>query len=150
MEHRALPVPDGLEGSRVDAGLAKLLGFSRTQAADIAAAGGAVLDGSTVDKSDRLRAGAWLEVSWEPPRTLEIGPVAVPDLGIVHDDDDLVVVDKPAGVAAHPSLGWDGPTVVGALAAAGFRISTSGAPERQGVAAQRAVLPAHWSELQRS
>jgi len=54
-------------------------------------------------------------------------------LGIVHDDDDLVVVDKPAGVAAHPSLGWDGPTVVGALAAAGFRISTSGAPERQGV-----------------
>jgi 23S rRNA pseudouridine1911/1915/1917 synthase len=57
----------------------------------------------------------------------------VPDLGIVHDDDDLVVVDKPAGVAAHPSLGWTGPTVVGALAAAGFRISTSGAPERQGV-----------------
>ena len=56
----------------------------------------------------------------------------MPDLGIVHDDDDLVVVDKPAGVAAHPSLGWDGPTVVGALAAAGFRISTSGAPERAG------------------
>ena len=133
MEHRSFPVPDGLDGVRVDQGLAKLLGFSRTQAADIAAAGGAVLDGATVDKSDRLRAGAWLEVSWEPVRTLEIEPVAVPDLGIVHDDEDLVVVDKPAGVAAHPSLGWDGPTVVGALAAAGFRISTSGAPERQGV-----------------
>ncbi|MCM3658394.1 RluA family pseudouridine synthase [Agromyces mediolanus] len=133
MEHRSLPVPDGLEGARVDQGLAKLLGFSRTQAADVASAGGVLVDGSVAGKSDRLRAGAWLEVSWEPPRTLEVEPIAVPDLGIVHDDDDLVVVDKPAGVAAHPSLGWNGPTVVGALAAAGFRISTSGAPERQGV-----------------
>ena len=70
MEHRSLPVPDGLDGTRVDAGLAKLLGFSRTLAAEIASAGGVVLDGSSVDKSDRLRAGSWLEVSWEPPRTL--------------------------------------------------------------------------------
>ncbi|RXZ71278.1 RluA family pseudouridine synthase [Agromyces albus] len=133
MEHRSFPVPDGLDGVRVDAGLAKLLGFSRTLAAEIAGSGGVMLDGTSVDKSDRLRAGAWLEVSWEPPRALAIEPIAVADLGIVHDDDDLVVVDKPAGVAAHPSLGWNGPTVVGALAAAGFRISTSGAPERQGV-----------------
>jgi len=57
----------------------------------------------------------------------------VPDLRIVHDDDDLVVVDKPFGVAAHPSVGWEGPTVVGALAAAGYRISTSGVAERQGI-----------------
>jgi 23S rRNA pseudouridine1911/1915/1917 synthase len=133
MEHRALPVPDGLEGARVDAGLAKLLGFSRTLAADVAAAGGVLLDGRTADKSDRLRAGAWLEVSWEPARPIAVEAIPVPDLGIVHDDDDLVVVNKPAGVAAHPSIGWEGPTVVGALAAAGFRISTSGAPERQGV-----------------
>lgn len=133
MEHRSFPVPDGLDGARVDAGLAKLLGFSRTLAAEIAGSGGVLLDGTSVDKSDRLRGGAWLEVSWEPPRTLAIEPIAVDDLGIIHDDDDLVVVDKPAGVAAHPSLGWNGPTVVGALAAAGFRISTSGAPERQGV-----------------
>ncbi|WP_394552136.1 RluA family pseudouridine synthase [Agromyces sp. MMS24-JH15] len=133
MEHRSYPVPDGLDGVRVDAGLAKLLGFSRTQAADIAEAGGVVLDGASVGKSDKLRGGSWLEVSWEPPRTLEVEPIAVPDLGIIHDDEDIVVVDKPAGVAAHPSLGWEGPTVVGALAAAGYRISTSGAPERQGV-----------------
>ncbi|HEU4467337.1 MAG TPA: S4 domain-containing protein, partial [Agromyces sp.] len=133
MEHRALPVPDGLEGSRVDAGLSKLLGFSRTQAAEIASAGGVLLDGALVDKADRLRAGAWLEVSWAPPRTLEVEPIPVPDLGIVHDDDEIVVVDKPAGVAAHPSLGWEGPTVLGALAAAGFRVATTGAAERQGV-----------------
>lgn len=133
MESRSLPVPDGLEGARVDAALAKMLGFSRTFAAEIADAGGVEVDGRTVGRSDRLRSGGWLSVSWEPKRGPEIVPVAVPELGIVYDDDDLVVVDKPAGVAAHPSLGWEGPTVLGALAAAGFRIATSGAAERQGI-----------------
>ncbi|WP_210481660.1 RluA family pseudouridine synthase [Naasia sp. SYSU D00948] len=132
-ESRSLPVPDGLDGERVDAALAKLLGFSRTAAADIARAGGVRLDGRTLDKSDRLQAGGWLEVEWEDRRPVEIEPIPVPELGIVHDDDELVVVDKPIGVAAHPSPGWQGPTVVGALAAAGYRISTSGAAERAGV-----------------
>lgn len=133
MESRSLPVPDGLDGTRVDAALSKMLGFSRTFAADVAEAGGVSLDGVAVGKSDRLRAGGWLEVTWQPKEGPRIVPIAVPELGIVHDDDDIVVVDKPTGVAAHPSLGWEGPTVVGALAAAGFRIATSGAPERQGV-----------------
>ncbi|MFG6501798.1 RluA family pseudouridine synthase [Microbacterium sp. P05] len=133
MESRSLPVPDGLEGTRVDAALAKMLGFSRTFAAEVADAGGVELDGRTVGRSDRLRAGSWLSVSWTPRREPEIVPMAVPDLSIVHDDDDLVVVDKPAGVAAHPSVGWEGPTVLGALAAAGFRIATTGAAERQGI-----------------
>ncbi|WP_314648025.1 RluA family pseudouridine synthase [uncultured Microbacterium sp.] len=133
MESRSLPVPDGLDGARVDAALAKMLGFSRTFAADVAAAGGVRLDGVVLDKSDRLRGGGWLEVEWQPKEGPRIIPLAVPELGIVHDDDDIVVVDKPTGVAAHPSLGWEGPTVVGALAAGGFRIATSGAPERQGV-----------------
>ncbi len=133
MESRTLPVPDGLDGTRVDAGLAKMLGFSRSFAAEVAEAGGVSVDGVMLGKSDRLRAGGWLEVSWQPKEEPRIVPIAVPELGIVHDDDDMVVVDKPTGVAAHPSLGWEGPTVVGALAAAGFRVATSGAPERQGV-----------------
>ncbi|APF33668.1 RNA pseudouridine synthase [Microbacterium arborescens] len=133
MPQRALPVPDGLDGVRVDAALAKLLGFSRTFAAEVATAGGVTLDGRTLAKSDKLVAGAWLDVFWEERAEAQIVPVAVPDLGIVYDDDDIVVVDKPAGVAAHPSLGWDGPTVLGALAAAGYRIATTGAAERQGV-----------------
>lgn len=133
MESRSLPVPDGLDGVRVDAALAKMLGFSRTFAAEIADSDGVELDGRSVGRSDRLRAGGWLTVSWEPKREPEIVPVDVPDLGIVHDDDDIVVVDKPSGVAAHPSLGWDGPTVLGALAAGGYRIATTGAAERQGV-----------------
>jgi 23S rRNA pseudouridine1911/1915/1917 synthase len=133
VETRSLPVPDGLAGDRVDAGLAKLLGFSRSFAAEVAEGGGVSVDGAVVGKSDRLPAGAWLEVTWEPKEAPRIEPVHVPDLGIVYDDDDLVVVDKPVGVAAHPSVGWTGPTVLGALAGAGFRVSTSGASERAGI-----------------
>lgn len=133
--HRTLPVPDGLAGERVDAGLARLLGLSRTRAAEVVEAGAVLLDGRAVGKSDRLVAGGWLEV--ELPDAAPAGPPAppqpVPGMTIVHDDDDVVVVDKPVGVAAHPSPGWTGPTVVGALAAAGYRVSTSGAAERQGV-----------------
>jgi 23S rRNA pseudouridine1911/1915/1917 synthase len=133
MESRSTFVPDGLDGERVDQGLAKLLGFSRTFAAEVAVAGGVTMDGKAVSKSDRLIAGSWLEVEWAPRREAVIVPIAVPDLGILHDDDDIVVINKPAGVAAHPSVGWTGPTVLGALAAAGFRISTSGAAERAGI-----------------
>lgn len=135
MSNRSLPVPDGLAGERVDAALSRLLGISRTRAADLAAAGAVVVDGREVGKSDRLAAGAWLEVDLA---ALDVAPAAaepepVPGMRVVHDDADVVVVDKPVGVAAHPSPGWNGPTVVGALAASGYRVATSGAAERQGV-----------------
>ncbi|WBU38732.1 RluA family pseudouridine synthase [Homoserinibacter sp. YIM 151385] len=133
MERRSLPVPDGLAGERADAAIAKLLGFSRTAAAEILEAGGASLDGAVLAKSDRLHADGWLEVEWQPKQDPIVVPVLVPGFEIVHDDDDLVVIDKPVGVAAHPAVGWDGPTVLGALAGAGFRISTSGAAERAGI-----------------
>lgn len=133
MEYRSLPVPDGLVGKRVDAALAALLGFSRSFAAEVIQGGGVTLDGQVLGKSDRLHADGWLEVSWAPKVGPQIIPVDLPELGIVYDDDDFVVIDKPAGVAAHPSLGWEGPTVLGALAGAGYRIATSGPPERQGI-----------------
>lgn len=132
-QSRTVPVPDGLDGVRADAAIAKLFGFSRTFAAEVIEAGGARLDGRVLGKSDRLSADSWLDVEWSPRREAVIEPVVVPDLDIVHDDDDIVVVNKPAGVAAHPSVGWTGPTVPGALAGAGFRISTSGAAERAGI-----------------
>jgi 23S rRNA pseudouridine1911/1915/1917 synthase len=131
---RSLPVPEGLDGMRVDAGLAKLLGLSRTAVADLAEAGDVLLDGRVAGKSDRLVAGVMLEVSLPAPAApVEVEPVAVAGMAILHQDDDIVVVDKPVGVAAHPSPGWTGPTVIGGLAAAGVRVSTSGAAERQGV-----------------
>ncbi len=132
--HRTLPVPDGLAGERVDAGLARLLGLSRTRAAEVVEAGGVMLDGRLVGKSDRLAGGGWLEVEIpEAAPAQASAPEPVPGMAVVYDDDDVVVVDKPVGVAAHPSPGWTGPTVVGALAASGYRVSTSGAAERQGI-----------------
>lgn len=133
-EIRTLPVPDGLEGERVDAAIARMFGFSRTKAAELAAAGKVQVDGSVAGKSDRVSGGAWLEVEMPqaaPPVRIVAEPVE--GMEIVHDDEHVVVVDKPVGVAAHPSPGWTGPTVIGGLAAAGFRISTSGAAERQGI-----------------
>jgi 23S rRNA pseudouridine1911/1915/1917 synthase len=133
-ELRALPVPDGLEGERVDAALARLFGLSRTKGAELAAAGRVQLDGAPAGKSDRVSAGAWLEVELpDPPAPASVVAEVVEGLVVMHDDEDVVVVDKPVGVAAHPSPGWTGPTVVGGLAGAGYRISTSGAAERQGV-----------------
>jgi 23S rRNA pseudouridine1911/1915/1917 synthase len=133
VESRRLPVPDGLAGERVDAGLAKLLGFSRTFAAEVAESGGVRLDGVVAHKSDRLVAGAWLEVEWQDRAPVTVVATPVDNLRIVYQDEDLVVVDKPVGVAAHPSVGWDGPTVLGALAASGVRVSTEGAAERAGI-----------------
>ncbi len=133
-EIRTLPVPDGLEGERLDAALARLFGFSRTKAAELAAEGKVRVDGTAAGKSDRVHGGAWLEVEMPVPAApVQVVAEPVEGMVIVHDDDDLVVVDKPVGVAAHPSPGWTGPTVIGGLAAAGYRIATSGAAERQGI-----------------
>ncbi|GAB3912084.1 pseudouridine synthase [Microlunatus endophyticus] len=127
-------VPEGLEGERVDAAVARMLGLSRTKVAELAATGGVLVDGSPAGKSDRVTAGSLLEVDLpDSPTGVQVTPQVVAGVRIVHDDDHIVVVDKPVGVAAHPSLGWDGPSVTEHLAGAGFRISTSGAPERQGV-----------------
>jgi 23S rRNA pseudouridine1911/1915/1917 synthase len=85
-------------------------------------------------KSERVTAGAVLEVDLpEPERAAQRTPTVVDGLTVLYEDDDILVVDKPVGVAAHPSPGWEGPTVIGGLAAAGHRVSTSGAEERQGI-----------------
>ena len=129
-----MPVPDGLNGMRLDQALSRLFGLSRTAAVGLIEAGDALVDGIRRSKSERVAGGAWLEVTLPPPPApRSADPEPVPGLRVVYSDDDLVVVDKPVGVAAHPSPGWTGPTVVAGLAAMGHRISTSGAAERQGV-----------------
>jgi len=134
MPVRSLPVPDGLAGERLDAALARLLGLSRTKVAELAEAGAIEVDGVVVGKSHRLPPGAWLEIDLpEPDRPLTAAPEPIPGMRVMLDDEDVVVVDKPVGVAAHPSPGWTGPTVIGGLAAAGYRTSTSGPAERQGI-----------------
>lgn len=133
-EARVLFIPEGLEGERVDAAVARLMGLSRSKISDLIGLGQVQVDGAPVTKSDRVRAGSVLEVQLDDsPSGVQVTPREVEGVRIVHDDDDIVVVDKPAGVAAHPSLGWDGPSIVEHLAGAGFRISTSGVPERKGI-----------------
>ena len=132
MPTRSLPVPEGLDGLRLDAAVSRLFGLSRTTAADLVAAGSVSLDGTLPAKADRVSQGSWLEVRLpEPPESQPAEPV--PGLTVLYDDEDLVVVDKPAGVAAHPSPGWDGPTVTAGLTAMGQLLAESGAAERQGV-----------------
>jgi 23S rRNA pseudouridine1911/1915/1917 synthase len=133
-EQRVVLIPEGLAGERVDTAMARMFGVSRTRAADLIAQGNVQLDGAEVGKSDRVHPGAMLDVTIpaliDP---LEVVPEIVEGIKIIHDDEAIVVIDKPVGVAVHPSPGWSGPTVVGHLAGAGFRISTSGASERRGI-----------------
>ena len=135
---RRVAVPEGLDGERLDAALARMFGLSRATAADLVTNGKVLVDGRPVVKSHRVPAGEWLEVTLPPPAdpshvTATRAAEPVPGLVIVAEDEDIVVVDKPAGVAAHPTPGWSGPTVLEGLRASGRTIASSGAAERQGI-----------------
>jgi 23S rRNA pseudouridine1911/1915/1917 synthase len=127
---RELPIPEATDGERLDAALARILGLTRTKAAELVAHGMVQLDGAEARKSFPVRAGQWLRV--ELPST-ESTPEPVVQLAIAYEDEDVVVVDKPVGVAAHTGPGWSGPTVVGSLLAAGHRVALAGPPERRGI-----------------
>jgi 23S rRNA pseudouridine1911/1915/1917 synthase len=133
-EHRVVLVPEGLNGERVDTAVARMLGLSRSHVAELIDAGRVLVDGDSISKSDRVSVGSMLEVELaDQPRVAVVRPEQVEGVLIVYDDNDIVVIDKPVGVAAHPTLGWSGPDVLSHLAGAGFRISTSGVPERRGI-----------------
>ncbi len=133
-EVRNLSIPEGLNQERVDAALSRLLGLSRNVIVGLIEAGEISKDGKAVGKSDRVITGDQLEVIL-PAAKGEAKLVATPidGLKVVYDDEFLIVIDKPVGIAAHPSPGWQGATVVGAIFAAGYQLATSGAAERQGV-----------------
>lgn len=131
---RQVPVPPGLAGMWVDAGMTKLLGLSRTTIVDLAAAGDITVDGVSAGKSDRLKGNAFLSVllsSVEKP----LAPKGrlIKGMDVLYHNFDLVAVHKPVSMTTHPSIGWEGPTVIDGLATAGFHISTSSPSERKGV-----------------
>jgi len=135
MTRRTVPLPEGLDGLRVDLALSRMLGVSRTAAADLVDSGAVTVDGRRVARSERARAGAVVEVDLEdrsappPDQSSYDGPSLRP----VFEDADLIVIDKPPGVAVHPSPGWDGPTVTAGLAVMGRQLAAAGAAERLGV-----------------
>ncbi len=133
-DQRVVLVPEGLAGERVDTAMARMFGVSRSRAADLIGEGHVLLDGVAASKSDRVSLGAMLDVTLPAqPTGPEVRAELVEGVRIIHEDESIVVVDKPVGVAVHPSMGWTGPTLVGHLEAAGVRIATSGASERQGI-----------------
>ncbi len=134
MGQRQVPVPEGLDGERLDVALTRLFGLSRGQAADLISSAAVLVGGREAAKADRLQAGDVLDVTLPAPAgPVTAAPQPVAGLTVVYEDDDIIVVDKPVGVVAHPTPGWSGPTVLQGLLAAGHTIATSGAAERQGI-----------------
>jgi len=133
-ERKSLSIPEGLNLERVDTALSRLLGLSRNVIVGLIESGEILKSGTVVGKSDKVISGDVIEVLM-PEVKGESKLVATPieGLKVVYDDEYLIVIDKPVGIAAHPSPGWHGATVVGAIFAAGYQLATSGAAERQGV-----------------
>jgi 23S rRNA pseudouridine1911/1915/1917 synthase len=127
-----LAVPPGAAGERLDRFLSELPAVgSRAAAERLLAAGKVLVDGQPRAKSYRLAGGE--EVALEPPRPREPGlePEAVEGLAVVYEDEDLLVVDKPAGVVVHPSAGHGRGTLVHGLLA--HAIAGGDVPERPGI-----------------
>ncbi|MDR1441933.1 MAG: RluA family pseudouridine synthase [Bifidobacteriaceae bacterium] len=127
---RTVPVPPALAGERVDVAVARLMGLPRTRAAELARAGLVQAGGIKVAKSARLEEGQTLRVEVPEPADQ---PEPVVELPVTYEDSDLIVINKPAGVAAHAGPGWSGPTVLGSLLAVGVALATGGPPERRGI-----------------
>jgi 23S rRNA pseudouridine1911/1915/1917 synthase len=131
--HEVLPA--ALAGERVDRIVSLITGVTRSEATELVAAGAVEVNGEVVrTKSRRLDEGDAVEVSWEPPEGPSL-PQGEPDIDfvVVADDDDVIVVDKPAGLVVHPGAGnWSG-TLVNGLLARYPDLAEVGDPARPGI-----------------
>ncbi len=133
-EVRSLSIPDGLAGERIDAALSRLLGLSRNVIVGLIDAEEVNKDGKPVSKSFKVSAADQIEITMPAAKgEAKLTATPIDSLDVVYDDEYVIVINKPVGIAAHPSPGWQGATVVGAIFAAGYQLATSGAAERQGV-----------------
>ena len=133
-EVRSLSIPDGLNGERVDAALSRLLGLSRNVIVGLIDAQEVIKDGKPVTKSLKVSTADQIEITMPAAKgEAKLTATPIDGLDVVFDDEYVIVINKPVGIAAHPSPGWHGATVVGAIFAAGYQLATSGAAERQGV-----------------
>ncbi len=130
-ERVRVQLPDSVQGLRLDQVLAAQLDLSRSQVAKLIKQHDVQVNGKIPRKSAEVGRGDQVEVLLPDtsPKSLET-PAQLP---ILYEDRDIVVVNKPVGMAAHTAAGWNGPTVIGALLAAGHQIATSGPRERIGI-----------------
>lgn len=128
---RTWPIDETLDGERVDVALSRLTTQSRAVCVSLIEEKRVTINGKVAIKSARVVFGDVIEVELPDPDLHEPEPVV--ELPVVFEDDSFVVIDKPAGVAAHPSQGWSGPTVTGCLAAMGTVLTSFGPSERNGI-----------------
>ncbi|MCI2174694.1 MAG: RluA family pseudouridine synthase [Bifidobacterium thermacidophilum] len=128
---RLAPAPDALIGKRFDVAVSKMLGISRAKSAELIETNQVRGLNREMAKSSTLMEGDIVEFD-----IVEEGKEPEPlaeDMAVGYEDDDVIVVDKPVGVAAHASVGWTGPTVLGSLLQRGVHITSLGAAGRQGI-----------------
>jgi len=107
----------GDDGCRLDAFLSRRLApITRSQVEKLAHAGKVLVNGRTAPPGDRVKVGDRVTISLPAPLTEALAPHALP-LDIVYEDDHLLVVNKPPGLAVHPGVGQAGNTLVNALIA---------------------------------
>jgi 23S rRNA pseudouridine1911/1915/1917 synthase len=119
-------------GERLDLFVAHVASVSRTQAATLIAGGHVTVNGRAEKASYRALAADEVTITIPPPPGRAIVPEDIP-LTIVHEDEALLVVDKPAGMVVHPAPGnWSG-TLVNALVGRGGTLAVGGGEERPGL-----------------
>jgi 23S rRNA pseudouridine1911/1915/1917 synthase len=133
--HLVVEVPAALDGERVDRVVAMLADVSRTEASRLVADGAVVVDGAVVTRgADRLGTGAVIAIvapepeADEPPHA-DVGVTFV----VVHEDEHVIVVDKPADLVVHPGAGHEGATLVNGLLARYPEVASVGDPLRPGI-----------------
>ena len=127
-----LTVDDTLVGQRLDLVVAALADVSRTQAATLVATGQVAVNERREKASYRAEPGDRIVVIVPPTPGREVVGESIP-VPIVYEDDDLLVVDKPAGMVVHPAPGnWTG-TLVNALKGRGQGLAEGGGEDRQGL-----------------
>ena len=123
-------VPTHLDGERVDKVLAELFDLSRSKARALAERG-VTVDGDEVGPADRVRSGQ--EISAAAP---DVGVTLVPEpveFGIIHEDEDVIVVDKPPGLVVHPGAGNQAGTLAAGLLHRFPELAEVGSPGRAGL-----------------
>jgi 23S rRNA pseudouridine1911/1915/1917 synthase len=125
-----LEVPDSLDGMRVDKVVAEILDLSRARASALIE-DGVEVDGVPASAADRVGAGQLIVCS-RPEAALDLEPEEV-DFGVLHEDDQLIVVDKPAGVVVHPGSGRTRGTLAAGLINRYPELVGVGAAERWGL-----------------
>ena len=128
-------VPAALDGQRIDRVVAMVTGLSRTEATALVAAGGVSVDGQVIARGkDRLSEGQVLRLDL-PDQAGDPRPSADPSVvvPIVHADDDVIVIDKPAELVVHPGAGHADGTLVNGLLASFPELAEVGQPDRPGI-----------------